>query len=280
MLPDDQQQPRSATTSHQSNPQPAETPKHPAEPSKRPADTDNAFDNSAMIIQRIITVLRPLAGGEGSEDLTLWVKEDNLVLQHLIKSKKFAQNLSLELLEARLDQFARGRLNIETGAVPEGLHAPTILPGQLFLSFGKEFKPKPKGMTKAWLHLVEGTGNALQPDFELDAAQSKLWHIGRGSMHKESQSIRRNAYVVNDGDPEANSGLVSHAHCDIVYNDGVFYLQACPGGCRNEGGSATKVLDHRTDRLTELHSCTIRRPLRPGDIIELSKAVQIQFSDH
>lgn len=224
-------------------------------------------------------MLHPLAGGEGTEDLTLWVKADNLVLQHMVSSPKFAERLSMELLEARLDQFARGKLIIEAGAPPKGIQAPTILPGTLLLSFGKYVKPKAPELAKAWLHLVEGSGNALTPDLELDPGEetNKVWHIGRGLLHRGSQSVRRNAFVVNDGDPKGESGAVSHAHCDVVYQKGAFYLQACTGGCRAEGGSATKILENGTDKLTELHSTSLLYPLHPGDMIELSKTVLILF---
>lgn len=246
------------------------------------ADTDNAFDNSRRLIDAVVGHLRPLAGAGGSSELHFWLDDGaDPTLPLLIDGESFRSAMCQELYEQRLEQFAVQPFVLHTDAQPEGLRLLYRVVNGVSMSVGPVPKVvhEPKTtMQTARLSLVEGTGHALQPDLELvPGTDKKRWCIGRGREHLSSVSLRRNDYVVNDGEPEADGGAVSRAHCDIHYRNGAFYLQACPGGCRQEGGAATKVLPAGSDRIIELHSSTLQRQLTPGDIITLGNTVQLRF---
>lgn len=246
-------------------------------------DTDNAFDNSNRIIEAVVRHLRPLAGISGNTELHFWLDEAaGPILPMLIDNDDFRLALSAELYEQCLESFAKKPFVVHTEPMPEGLQRKFDVQNGLTMTLG----PVPDSVRheslttvqSAWLRLIDGHGNALQPDMQLIPAQNKnRWKIGRGSEHIGSSSIRRNDYVVNDLDPEGSGGAVSRAHCDIIYRDGNFYIQACPGGCRLEGGAATKICRASSDRIEELHSSTLQRVLQPGDIIELGRSVMIRF---
>lgn len=246
------------------------------------ADADNAFDNSRRIINAALHHLRPLAGAGGDTELHFWL-EGNAAqqMQLLLEGDQFRNDFCQELFEQRLEQFTRRPFTVHDQTAPEGVRHLYTINESLKMTIG----PLPKVpvrpqtvMHRAWLRLVDGTGYALQPDMQLIPDEKKRrWCIGRGRNHMDSTSVRRNDYVVNDGAPEAPGGSVSRAHCDIHYRNGAFYLQACPGGCRAEGGAATKLVPADSDSIVELHSSTLQRQLRPGDIIALGNGVQLLF---
>ena len=137
--------------------------------------------------------------------------------------------------------------------------------GKLFIAIGKKEGPK----TMRISILAEEPNDALEDSpILLDSAAKHLFHIGRGK-HPINTMRRENDIAVAE-----QYNTVSSAHADIKYKNGRFFLQAKPGGCRAEGGSATFILrDGQPKELLDTFSMTL---LRHNDIIELGKTVRLK----
>lgn len=247
-----------------------------------PTDSANNFyDNSRCLIDGIIAALRPMAGGDNADRLHLWLADEapeTLVLT--VESGRFRELLITELYNQRHDSLANGAVEIHRGTAPEGTRLLPLPTDFLSLSLGPlpSVKSAAQAPTAVRLRLVEGTGRALRDTLDLKpGADRSSWNVGRGSDHRLADRLRHNDFVVNDGEPEADHGAVSRAHCTVSYRDGEYYIQANAGGCRLEGGAATKVVSAATGTVSELQCSRLQRRLHPGDIIELGKSVRIIF---
>ena len=67
---------------------------------------------------------------------------------------------------------------------------------------------------------------------------------------------------------------VSSAHADLVCKDGRFFLQVLPPGCAI-GGNSTRII--RDQKPIELDQPSLSYPLLDGDLIELGRAVLLEF---
>ena len=134
---------------------------------------------------------------------------------------------------------------------------------------------------KAPIAVYGGQGRLVQEQYELSSEalekeNGRCYNIGRGEFPTLGGGVfRRNHIAIDDnGSNEANK-YVSRTHAHIGFSEVVgFYLQVEFGGSRLSG-NRTRIF--RGEEKIEVENVEVKAPLRDGDLIELGKAVVLQF---
>ncbi|MCR4959522.1 MAG: hypothetical protein K6B13_13120 [Prevotella sp.] len=230
-----------------------------------------------QVIDAIIKALKPLNGADSLNAILLWVSD--AVLLQTVHGEGFMQELRTAFDNAGFYSIGSGRIGVREGAcATNGAHT-TICPG-LELTFGETTAPSQTDGKQLRITVVEGTGSTEQSSYILDGVTKQRFCIGRGNIAHHSNLYRVNDVVIRTDDPDITiqkrNNCVSSAHANIVISDGGFFLQVEVGGCRNMGGSATKVF--RNQRATEITDLKTLYRLHDGDILELGKEVLLTIS--
>lgn len=154
-------------------------------------------------------------------------------------------------------------------------------------SFGiylqEQLVEKENHIKKASISIFGGNGSLLQEKYELSnevlkKEHRKFYHIGRGEHpDMEDGSYRQNHIVIDDKNNLDKNRFVSRAHARIGYSENIgFYLQVEFGGSRLSG-NRTRIF--RDEEKIEVENVDMKHPLHDGDIIELGKAVLLQFKE-
>lgn len=124
-------------------------------------------------------------------------------------------------------------------------------------------------------------GSLLQDQYELSNEElakehRKFYNIGRGmSWQMGNGGYRQNHIVIDDKNNLETNQYVSRAHARIGFSERIgFYLQVEYGGSRLSG-NRTRLF--RNEEIIEVENEQIKVPLQSGDLIELGKAVLLQF---
>ena len=203
------------------------------------------IDLEERILEAVVEAVKPLRGMKGGGSLRIHTCDpfDN----------------------EGMEEFGRMKVAVSTAMPQNKSEMIEAIEGKLFIAIGKKEGPK----TMRISILAEEPNDALEDSpILLDSAAKHLFHIGRGK-HPINTMRRENDIAVAE-----QYNTVSSAHADIKYKNGRFFLQAKPGGCRAEGGSATFILrDGQPKELLDTFSMTL---LRHNDIIELGKTVRLK----
>ena len=134
---------------------------------------------------------------------------------------------------------------------------------------------------RARISIFGGKGSLLQEHYELSSEMlekehRKYYNIGRGEYPKmEGGSYRQNHIAIDDENNLETNKYVSRAHARIGYAEIIgFYLQVEFGGSRLSG-NRTRII--RGENKIEVENVEVKEPLHDGDLIELGKAVVLQF---
>jgi len=126
--------------------------------------------------------------------------------------------------------------------------------------------PPKRGAKRAVVSVFGAKGDLLRDEYELSSEELET-----------EGGYRQNHIAVDDvKNPEVN-GHVSRAHARIGYSEAVgFYLQVEFGGSRL-AGNRTRIF--RGEEKLDVVSVEVKEPLHHGDLIELGKAVVLQFKE-
>ena len=136
---------------------------------------------------------------------------------------------------------------------------------------------------KACISVYGSNGSLLQEKYELSSEvlekeRRKYYHIGRGEHpDMEDGSYRQNHIVIDENNNLDKNKYVSRAHARIGYSENIgFYLQVEYGGSRLSG-NRTRIF--RDEEKIEVENVDMKEPLHDGDLIELGKAVLLQYKE-
>lgn len=239
--------------------------------------TDNPTDRTHQLIGNIVDAMR--RADKSCASFTVWAVSDYYA--SIIRTPEFERQLRTALDNADLTLCGGGTI-IMRHAVPADDDKPVdVMASKVFVTttVSKAADVRASTRVKARVTVLDGTGTLEQPEYVLDSDLKKTYHIGRGKAVRRSDSFRRNDIVIADNEPDetlnALNKHVSGSQADIVYCNSFFGLRAMKGGCRSEGGVATKIL--RENSVTELTDSNRIHRLENGDMIELGKSVVLQF---
>ena len=150
-------------------------------------------------------------------------------------------------------------------------------------SCGKELPPEiPK---KASLEIIANSGSLLKDRYilsseEIKTLPQKRYNIGIGAKIIKDHRLRTNQIAIDDN---PNSPFFeynkygSRAHAYISYDEQHGFLLYVERGGTSLGGKRTRV--YRTGTEIKLENPIIPEPLCDGDVIELTKKVQLLFNE-
>ena len=217
------------------------------------------IDLEEQILEAVVEAVKPLRGMKGGGSLRIHTCDP--YFSTVISDDEFPSNLALAFDNEGMEEFGRMKVAVSTAMPQNKSEMIEAIEGKLFIAIGKKEGPK----TMRISILAEALKDS---PILLDSAAKHLFHIGRGK-HPINTMRRENDIAVAE-----QYNTVSSAHADIKYKNGRFFLQAKPGGCRAEGGSATFILrDGQPKELLDTFSMTL---LRHNDIIELGKTVRLK----
>jgi hypothetical protein len=139
-----------------------------------------------------------------------------------------------------------------------------------------------RGIVKrARISIFGGRGSLIQDPCELSSEMLekegvKCFNIGRGAFPDVGAgAYRQNHIAVDDKNNLETNRYVSRAHAHIGFSEIIgFYLQVEYGGSRLSG-NRTRIF--RGEEKIEVENVVVKEPLQNGDLIELGKAVVLQF---
>ena len=243
--------------------------------------SDNAIESREYIINAIIQSLEPMQGlsKDKFNGLTIYITEQRLQL--LTEGKDFLQHLCAQMDNHGFESLS-DLVAITNDTAPN--NAITVMPGMRLMLHQKESKGgeelPPPATGKMRIFIFEGQGSMQQAEYILNAKEKQVFHIGRIKFVRDLSPRRINDVVIKDDESvdelKKLNSKVSRSHADIIWRDGMFFIKAMRGGCRPEGGAATKVI--RNEQETEMLTSNMLYPLRDGDLIELGKAVILQVN--
>ena len=134
---------------------------------------------------------------------------------------------------------------------------------------------------KARVSVFGGKGSLVKEQYELSSEtlekeNGRCYNIGRGEFPEVGDgSHRQNHIAIDDKSNLETNSFVSRAHARIGYSENIgFYLQVEYGGSRLSG-NRTRIF--RGDEKIEVENVEVKEPLHDGDLIELGKAVVLEF---
>ena len=134
---------------------------------------------------------------------------------------------------------------------------------------------------RANISIFGGKGSLMQEQYELSSEtlekeSKKYYNIGRGEFPDiEGGRYRQNHIAIDDKNNLETNRYVSRAHAHIGFSETIgFYLQVEYGGSRLSG-NRTRIF--RGEEKIEVENLEVKEPLQNGDLIELGKAVVLQF---
>ncbi len=268
--------------------EPVEQPSFPsAEPAAAPVEPavslgkfKDIADVEETIGSCLVKQMSKYIGGAGYPDLTLWI-DDPIAAQ--LATRTFQDSLKKRLLHSGcLPQSPKTVLTVRAGA-PAGDLAAEVLsqkgklnPGKVFLTFQQEVEPV---SGKAVITISRTKGSLARNSYVIDPSAKSRYRIGRGETSSRPEySFRTNDIIIksdeSDTDIQDLNKRVSSAHADLVCKDGRFFLQVLPPGCAI-GGNSTRII--RDQKPIELDQPSLSYPLLDGDLIELGRAVLLEF---
>ena len=114
----------------------------------------------------------------------------------------------------------------------------------------------------------------------LEKEHRKFYNIGRGEFpDMDGGGYRQNHIIIDDKNNLESNRFVSRAHARIGYSDNIgFYLQVEYGGSRLSG-NRTRIF-RGEGKVIEVENIEVKEPLLNGDLIELGKAIVLQFVEN
>jgi pSer/pThr/pTyr-binding forkhead associated (FHA) protein len=250
-------------------------------------------DNTAFmqaVSDKLVEKFQPLEFSSSSVEIeavfVLWV--DDAVYQVIMRQDDFLKNLRLAFDEHNLAQVGRAQWIVETQKPPSAIAAEVIIPN-VWLQIKPAAKPPrpepPMEATvpsKAAISINDGKGSLAKTRYILDSTRQKEFSIGRGA---ETQNLPGVNIVIREVAEEPDAALkkmnqyVSRRHAAIFFVEGEgFYLKVLPGGYTGEGGTGGRTIVYRGgQRFADIGNSTQMVRLKDGDVIELSKSVQLKF---
>ena len=158
--------------------------------------------------------------------------------------------------------------------------------GKLYLLVEAPQQAAPQVVSrKASIRIFGDAGSLMQPEYILSTEEMhtrgiKAYNIGAGRTPQVPTGYREN-HIAIDSDPNSpmvdKNKFVSRMHAHIGFSDQFgFYLQVELDGTRLMG-KRTRIF--RGEQKIECDNPQIKVPLQDGDLIELGKAVVLQYSE-
>lgn len=277
----DTEQSQSSDVSHTPAPKKTKADDTPRQqPHQSKSSLDNTIDHRDQAVKLIVESMRHATGTNlpALANLVVWVvvdREDFNPLDYSWADQKMIDNLRLTLDNTMLEAIGRESIRLKYVVRTQLPKAVEVVKDQLYYNWSATKARKPDARVRAEISAVDGTGSLKKECYLIDSDVKKRYHIGRGVKSTGSASYRINDIVIDTDNPDSDiqqmNNCVSSTHADIVARDGQLYLQACRGGCRNSGGSPTKLI--RDEKAVELDSIDLLYPLSDGDMVELGKSV-------
>jgi hypothetical protein len=160
---------------------------------------------------------------------------------------------------------------------------PIGLSGKVFLQIKDRLSAERVKAQRASITIFNNSGSLIKNEYILSSdemRQKKIqaYNIGAGEYPKIPSGYRQNHIVIDD-DPNSpmieKNKYVSRMHAHIGFSDKFgFYLQVERDGTRLMG-KRTRIF--RGEQIIEMENLTVKEPLQDGDLIELGKAVVLQY---
>ena len=242
------------------------------------------LENKDDLIKSVVKVLDELIEDKESScgmKLVLWLKTDALRFKNYA-NEQYCHRLLTALVNEHGYSFEDVSFSLGTPA--DELHATCIGDNELEYLQVIENVIMPKTLScKASINIYDEAGSLLQEQYILSSEEMKkklisAYNIGAGRFPKVPTGYRENHIAIDDN-PQSpyveKNKYVSRMHAHIGFSDTVgFYLQVEKDGTRLMG-KRTRIF--RGEEKIECDNPKAKIPLENGDLIELGKAVVLQY---
>lgn len=239
------------------------------------------------IIDDTINILLQLSGTDKLNTITFWAAD--AIVEQTLRDPETQKELRREFDNAGFYGLGQGAINIRQGRPADNQAYTTVHPDSLYITFaqpplanssGPSAISAPSAAPTLTLTILDDSGSMVQPSYTLNPTTKQRFCIGRGQTSRRQNTYRINDVIIRTDDPnedmQRRNNCVSSCHADVIFRDGDFFLQVQPGGCRNTGGSATKVI--RNQQATEMLDTNTLYRLHNDDILDLGRQVFLRVS--
>lgn len=250
--------------------------KSPEMPETKEVAKDNSIDRQARVVDAVLKILKKNFSGQKfafeDKNLTLWT--DDGMANLLLDNDKFKNELARKLDNESGTVFAGIMVKPMPPAVKSGM---TEVADGVYMTV--DACRTVDAVRHAKLEVIYGCGSTLEPYYILEAGKRYNIGVGRDAV-LDNGALRHNDIAVDDSltAPQYDKNkFVSRNHARIVHdsNHG-FLLFADKGGLRS---SYKRTAVARGEELRNLEDTIVPFPLKDGDVIVLSKAVHLLFTE-
>ena len=278
-----QEKEKSPIANNGENPQSGKNMRKSEDPPKQQAEP-HEVENKEEVLRNICGLINKL-----SEDLelgtwiilTLWLDMDLLNFK-TYDTEQYRQRILGSIKNECGVMF--GSVKLILGRPSEELRCTPVGSGsRIFLQLTSN--PQTQVIKKAVIAIFGNAGSLKKEKYVLSADEMKekripAYNIGIGEFPKMHSGFRKNHIAIDD-DTSSNmidkNKFVSRTHAHIGYSDKCgFYLQVEREGTRLMG-KRTRIF--RGDQIIEMDNIQVKEPLQNGDLIELGKAVVLQYTE-
>lgn len=244
---------------------------------KAGSSTGNGIDKTTELSTEIISELKTNYLGKqisfDDETLVIWV-QNSLFYKSLEKSG-FKTDLSVSISNECGVSFRDIVLKeLKPGVAPDNL--PEVFP-DVFLEISTDGSQIGK---TARISSVSGHGSTIAKRYFLKAEDGIIYNIGIGKSPITADNSPRVNHIAIDDNPESpqfdKNKYVSRAHAHISYSRKYGFLLHVEHGGTRIAGKRTHI--YRGNDKIELGNVRVPEPLKNGDIIVLTKEVQLLFT--
>ena len=217
----------------------------------------------------------------GDKTLVIWLDTDYLTFQ-TYDTEKYRKRIQTSLLNEY--ELKVASVTFRIGKPSEELRCkPLGRSGKAFLQLASDKVATTTHARKASISIFADRGSLLHGPYILSADEMNeknipAYNIGAGEFPQVQTGYRQNHIAIDD-DPNSpmieKNKFVSRTHAHIGFSEQFgFYLQVEISGTRRMG-KRTRIF--RGEQAIELDNPQAKEPLQNGDLIELGKAVMLQF---
>jgi hypothetical protein len=254
------------------------------------AGPTNAIAKKDDLCRGVIRLLKSnySGGNPNFEDkvLTLWINDS--LFYDSVSGDDFKEDLTSRVYDEL--GFDLSDIEIKNGAPSDGASSTQVM-NNVYLQIqsvqvDNVGEAEPGIVRKAIITDVEDGGSTIEGKYELDSQKikelpGKRYNIGVGKTPRMDNGIRRFNDIAIDGDEKSpqfdKNKYVSRAHAYITYSENRGFMLHVEHGGTKEAGKRTSV--NRAGNEIKLENVLIPQPLKHGDIIVLSKNVELLFEE-
>lgn len=254
------------------------------------AGPTNAIAKMDDLCRGVIRLLRSNYSGSNpnfkDKVLTLWINDS--LFYDSVSGGDFKEDLTTRVYDEL--GFDLSDIEIKNGMPAEGTSSTQIMNNAYLqiqsVQANNVGEAEPDIVRKAVISDIENGGSTKAGRYELDSQAikgmpGKRYNIGTGKTPLLNNGIRRFNYVVVDDDSESpqfdKNKYVSRAHAYISYSENRGFMLHVERGGTKEAGKRTSI--NRAGVEIKVENVLIPQPLKHGDIIVLSKNVELLFEE-